>query len=46
MIPKKVCFIEKIVPIKRSKEYSNKEQFVQLVDLLHVSFCHPKEGSC
>ena len=45
-IPKNACFMEVIIPIKRRKENYDKKHFVQLPDLLGVSFCYPKEGGC
>lgn len=38
--------MEEIISIKWWKTYSNKKCFVQLVNLFHFPFCHPKEGSC
>ena len=44
-IQKKISIVEEIIFFKRWKVGYGKEHFVQFVDLLHVSLCHPTEGS-
>ena len=44
-IQKKISIVEETIFFKRWKVDYGKEHFVQFVDLLHVSLCHPTEGS-